>query len=308
MEILVFFLLAIAEYLIITILTTKIVKLKETVSINYSSFEFSDMGEKPYGLNILIKTIVPTIFMIIAAGVFYKIERNNYVENIYLIGIFYFFIRWVLEILLGRKELKNWEEEIWIFCASTIINLVLYYSFIKQTKQIFISIDELRDAIWISIITFVIVVIRDFIYKHIFIDNEKLEDRKEIYIKKKYNSFQKKYNRIIDTKDKELHAIVYSIMIYENYNRPYLIRMFENVKFLFSGEATLGIMQVNTKKIIGDKTSVKIGYKMLRERYLQKKKILIDNEELVNDVISSYNFGDKYLNEVKYIKGILEKI
>ena len=97
-------------------------------------------------------------------------------------------------------------------------------------------------------------------------------------------------------------------MIYENYNRPYLIRMFENVKFLFSGEATLGIMQVNTKKIIGDKTSVKIGYKMLRERYLQKKKILIDNEELVNDVISSYNFGDKYLNEVKYIKGILEKI
>jgi len=308
MKILLFLGLAVIEYIIINFLTTKITKLKEYVTINYSSFEFCDIGEKPYGLNILIKIICPTIFIIILSGIFYNLKISAFVEDIYWITIFYFLIRWFMIIcILSRKELINWKEEILVFTITISINLLLYYFFIKKTTQIFISIDELRDAIWISIITFTIVIIRNFIYNYVYIDNYNLEDRKENYILKKYEYFRNKYEDIITTKNKELHKIVYAIMIYENFNRPLLIRIIEKTKFLITGKATLGVMQVSSRVLINDRTSVKLGYEILKKRYFYNKKHIKEKDELLSETISSYNYGEKYLNEVLYIKEILEK-
>lgn len=308
MKILLFLGLALIEYIIINLFTAKITKLKEYVTINYSSFEFSDIGEKPYGLNILIRIICPTIFVVILSGIFYNFEISAWVENIYVITIFYFLIRWfVIICLLNRKELTNWKSEIFIFILTVGINLLVYYFFIKKTTQIFVSIDELRDAIWISIITFVIVVIKDFIYNHVYIENCKLENRKEKYILKKYEHFRNKYQDIIKTRNKELYTIVYAIMIYENFNRPFVIRCIEKIKFIITGRATLGIMQVNSRVLINDKTSVKLGYKRLKKSYFDNKKVLNNNDVVVTDTIASYNYGEKYLNEVLYIKEILDR-
>lgn len=309
MKILLFLGLAVIEYIIINFLTTKITKLKEYVTLNYSSFEFSDVGEKPYGLNILIKIICPTIFIIILAGIFYNFKLNSFVEDIYLITVFYFLIRWFIIIgVLSRKELVNWNREIIIFIITISINLFLYYFFIKKTTQIFISLEELRDAIWISIITFIIVIIRDFVYNYIYIDNDKQEDRKEKYILKKYEYFRKKYDDIITTKNKELHEIVYAIMIYENFNRPFLIRVVEKIKLLVAGEATLGVMQVKSRVLINDRTSVKLGYQILKKNYFDNKKHIKEKDRLLCETISSYNYGEKYLNEVLYIKEIISNM
>lgn len=309
MKILLFLGLAVIEYIIINFLTTKITKLKEYVTINYSSFEFSDIGAKPYGLNILIKIICPTIFIIILAGIFYNFKLNSFVEDIYLITIFYFLIRWFIIIgVLSRKELTNWNREIVIFIITISINLFLYYFFIKKTTQIFISLDELRDAIWISIITFIIVIIRDFVYNYIYIDNDKQEYRKEKYILKKYEYFRNKYDDIITTKNKELHEIVYAIMIYENFNRPFLIRIVEKIKLLFAGEATLGIMQVSSRVPINDRTSVKLGYQILKKSYFDNRKHIKEKDKILRETVSSYNYGEKYLNEVLYIKEIISNM
>lgn len=309
MKILLFLGLAVIEYIIINFLTTKITKLKEYVTINYSSFEFSDIGAKPYGLNILIKIICPTIFIIILAGIFYNFKLNSFVEDIYLITIFYFLIRWFIIIgVLSRKELTNWNREIVIFIITISINLFLYYFFIKKTTQIFISLDELRDAIWISIITFIIVIIRDFVYNYIYIDNDKQEYRKEKYILKKYEYFRNKYDDIITTKNKELHEIVYAIMIYENFNRPFLIRIIEKIKLLFAGEATLGIMQVSSRVPINDRTSVKLGYQILKKSYFDNRKHIKEKDRILRETVSSYNYGEKYLNEVLYIKEIISNM
>lgn len=308
MNIILFLILAIIEYVMILFLTNRLTKLKEYITINYSSFEFSDMGEKPYGLNILIKILFPVIFMIVSSGIIYKLKINELVENIYLIVIFYYLIRWCVSIfLLNRKELINWKEECILFGINVLINALVYYSFITKTTQIFVSVDELRDAIWIGIITFVFVIVRDFIYRYINVDNYKLEKRKEKYILKNYEYLKDKYQDIIKTKSKQLHMITYAIMIYENFNRPYVVRTLEKIKFFIKGNATLGIMQVNTRVLIDDRTSVKRGYNILKKNYFKNKKIFDNKEDLINETISSYNRGQKYLNEVKYIKNIIQK-
>lgn len=134
-----------------------------------------------------------------------------------------------------------------------------------------------------------------------------MENRKEKYILKKYEYFRNKYQDIITTKNKDLHKIVYVIMIYENFNRPFLIRIIEKIKFLIIGKATLSIMQVSSRVLINDRTSVKLGYDILKKSYIDNKKRIKDKAELLSQTISSYNYGEKYLNEVLYIKEILDR-
>ncbi|HIR59787.1 MAG TPA: hypothetical protein IAB38_07025 [Candidatus Onthousia excrementipullorum] len=114
-----------------------------------------------------------------------------------------------------------------------------------------------------------------------------------------------KYSNIVKTKNKKIKLLTYSIMIYENYNRPIVIRVFENIKFFITGQASLGIMQVTTQKFITNKESVKMGYKIIKDNYFSiRKKMKLENK--LKKVIFMYNKTNKYVEEVLYIYHLLE--
>ena len=139
------------------------------------------------------------------------------------------------------------------------------------------------------------------------------EVRKYKYIKNKYLNFKVKYGDIIKTKNKELSNITYSILLYENYNRPFIYRMTEYIKLIFTGRATLGIMQVSSRTMISSRTSVKRGYKIIKNNYYnlqrkyKKENLPLDIDFIIN-VINKYNNGRKYADEIVYIMTIIEKI
>lgn len=306
MKFLMFLFLALIEYIIITILTKKITNLKEYITINYDVFNFSPIGERKCGLNILIRIIVPTIYMVVCSGIFYKLNMNNMVSNIYLIAIIYFLIRWVTIIFIYcRKDLNDWKSETIIFIISAFINVFIYYFFITKTEDIFISVEELKNAVWISIITFVFLIIRDYIYKYIKVDERNSEKRKAKYISKKYKYLKDKYNYIIKAEDQYLKNITYAIMIYENYNRPLAIRIIEYIKFLCVGEATLGIMQVKTSKIITSEESVIDGYNKIREKYIEYKEKYKREDKVLERIVLDYNYSLEYYKEIQYIISII---
>lgn len=296
--------LAIFEQVLMLIITKEIIHLQyEYISIRYATFKFADKEEKFCGLNILIKLFFPLIYMIILSGIFYNINRQELVNDIYLVTIFYYILRWLnIIFILNRKELHDWKSEIIISIIGIIINIIIYDTFITKTTQIFISIDELRDGIWIGIITFFFVVLRDFVYTHAHTNALKSEQRKENYILKKYEYYKNKYDYIINEDNKQIENIVYGIMIYESYNRPAFWRIFEQLKCVITGEATLGIMQVKSRVPISDKTSVKKGYKIIKDEYNKKaSKEYYDEYEQLRDVISVYNLGSSYTDEILYI-------
>lgn len=306
MKLLIFLLLALIEYIIITILTKKIINLKEYITINYDVFNFSPIGERKCGLNILIRIIVPTIYMVICSGIFYKLNMDNVVSNIYLVGIIYFVIRWIAIIFIyDRKDLNDWKSEIIISIISTIINIFIYYFFIMKTKDIFISVEELKNAVWISTITFIFLIIRNYIYNYIKVDEKNSEKRKAKYISKKYKYLKHKYDHIIKTEDEYLKNITYAIMIYENYNRPFAIRIIEYIKFLYVGEATLGIMQVKTSKIITSEKSVISGYNKIKEKYNEYKEKCKNEDEILEKIVLDYNYSFEYYKEIQYIISVI---
>ena len=307
MKFLVFLVLGILEYILITFITGRLIKIKEYVTINYDVFSFVTMGERKCGLNILIKMIVPVIYTIICSGIFYKIGLNEYVQNVFILEILYFIIRWIFVVLIyDRRYLNDWKSEIITFFASTIIMLFIYFFLIIQTEELFVSVDELKNAIWVGCITYICIIIRDYIYNYAKVDESESKKRKIKYILSKYDYFKRRYGFIIDKEEENLQNLIYAIMIYENYNRPLLIRKMEYIKFFYNGEATLGVMQFQTKKIISDKESIEKGYNKIKQKYIEysKEKMCID--ELYNKVIFNYNNSIQYVGEVKYILEVIE--
>lgn len=310
MNYIIFVALSIIGYIITIIITNQIgVLKKEYIGIKYSSFEFSNNEKKPYGLNILIRMLFPACYIVICSGIFYETKNMKLVENIFLVSIFYYLVRWIyLIFILQRKELQNWKSEFIISIIGSVISWGVYEIFITKTTQIFVSIEELRDGIWIAIITFVFVLLREYIYKNAYIDNDKENKRKEIYILKKYEYFKNKYGKLIATDNKEITNLIYAIMIFENFNRPAFIRIFENFKCLFGIQATLGIMQVKTNTIISNKQSIELGCKIIEEKYeINKSK---NFEELyrcdvIDQTIFDYNPSYEYVDEVRSIYDVI---
>ena len=219
-------------------------------------------------------------------------------------NITYYVIKWIIMIIvLNRATLINWKNEIICFLFSFSLSWFIYKIFISKTTEIFIPINEIRDGIWIGIITFIIGIIIRTIYDKSHLNIKDARYRIKKYIVKKYYKFSSKYDDIIDIKNKEIKTLTYAIMIYENYNRPILIRLFEYIKLILSGKASLGIMQVSTTKFITSRESVELGYNIIKENYKSLKKM--DLEEKLKKVIFMYNKSDKYVDEVLYIYCVL---
>ena len=68
-------------------------------------------------------------------------------------------------------------------------------------------------------------------------------------------------------------------MIYEDFNRPKIVRYFEIIHFYITKKAhTLGIMQVRTNKMIDDQTSIILAIKKIKTATMTHKKHLKRNK------------------------------
>lgn len=107
------FLFSIIEYIITIIITNSINAVNcNYISLKYTSFKFYTSKDTPTGLNIIIKIFGPPIYIIIFSGILYELNFNNLVNNIYIVTLFYYVIKWlILIILLNRTFLIDWKNE-----------------------------------------------------------------------------------------------------------------------------------------------------------------------------------------------------
>lgn len=303
-----YILLALLEYFLLFLITSIInVFNYEYLHLKYSTFEFSNENSEN-GLNILIKMFFPTIYLILVSGFLYNLNLIELNSNIYLINIFYYFINYVtLIVFLGRVELIDKKSEIKTSIFSIALSIFMYYIFINKTTNIFIDIDELKNGVWLAIITFFYSIFTKKIYYNSTIDSCSHNKNTIKYIDKKYQKFVQKYDNFINCHDTCIKNIIYSIMIFENYNRPWIIRKMEYIKLLLFKSSTLGIMQVYSTKIISDEESVIIAVNIIENYYNSLPKKLEKNKK-IEKTIYKYNHSDNYVKEVKYIYDLLSTL
>jgi hypothetical protein len=271
-------------------------------SIGYIEVSIFVKAEEAPALNFLIRVLSPIVYIIIVAATFYHFKLDRFVENIYFVNVYYILFRLIFNLVTNRGLLLNWYRQILYWVTILIISYFTYIKLIHQKTNILPDFTSIANELWIIILIFIFQVTNN-----IRLSQDGTEKRKENYLNNRYRFFKKLYSESIKTiaQNNILEAISYAILIYEDFNRPKLVRFIENIKFRLTKKPhTMGVMQVYTHKFLNDKQSVIKGVNKVVEAYTNYlQNIGIQKDEYYEwpaytAIISNYNKGDNYTSEV----------
>ena len=134
---------------------------------------------------------------------------------------------------------------------------------------------------------------------------------------RRYYKYESIYRNIITPffsqfQSEEFELLFFSIMIYEDYNRPAFLRQCERILLWLSKMChitrpmTLGIMQVRTDSIISDEESVRIAAQRLFDHIKTTGYFRNSYEYTINRFIFEYNPSQLYTDQVNKLMSILK--
>ena len=131
-----------------------------------------------------------------------------------------------------------------------------------------------------------------------------IKNRKRKYIIENYNRLDKEYGKVINeisTDNNPFRLIILSILIFENFNRPRIIRLFERIWVrLTKQKTTQGIMQTLAERPLSDLDSVKNGTNYLFTKYSEYAKEE-SSYSLFRRTIKRHCPDKKYIRQVLFI-------
>ncbi len=245
------------------------------------------------GFNLIYRIIYTPIFILILSFIFGLSEATGINEWLWAIAVIVaLFQMAVLLILSFRVLLVNLKLYITTFVLSILASIYLCIEVIPNGIQAFIpDKKDIGLEIMLAFLAFVYGII-----KNISETNDSYQNRLERYVLFRKKKILKKYQGLFDGYSEDEINIALSIIIYEDYNRPYVIRSIEKVV----GAETTDITQ--TKGVRSDKE----GIKKLLKRIKQKLKKGIMPDKAVTVIANEHNPGsNKYSQEVLKIYGVL---
>ncbi len=286
---------------------------------SYSSFNFNDISEDNFSDNFFQFLIHPAIFLAIISALLQYLSFDALVRSLWLVVPFYWAIRFIIALLQDMLRFINLRLQFVMLISSLLLSegafFLIILPLLDRGKEIFIDLEQFRDAFWFAVLCFIAKFIWDFakqgmIGKVIYPPQKKSQE-----IIRRYDKFYFKYAEIVDKSiDREcrfhsalqkerFRCMAFAIMIYESHNRPFAFRAMEYiVKFFCPGKTmSLGIMQVQTDKLISNKTSI-----LLAVRKLYKSFSAGEGTDAIDKAIDDYNPSIDYFNEVKIIYHILK--
>lgn len=303
---------------ILAVITHKLVSISGSylheigrVQESYAVFTFSDDRHESMTVNILMNVFIPNICMIFLFAAVTALKWENITRLMILYCASYYIYRFILIcLILDRRYLYNFKYECSMALIGILLGVLLNIFFLKEKNNIFISVSELKEELWFAIILVIYGTIKNILDLKVKQNDVLTEQQLRKYIEKKFENLYKKYGSVLDINSKNSYLCItlFAIMIFENFNRGSIIRIFEKIKVKTGHEATLGIMQVKSNSIISDRESVSRAYDLiiLYGKDYQEKEL---SEGEVKDIAEKYNGGEKYSESIAYIYSrILEYI
>lgn len=290
----------------------------QSYSMGYFALSIFTKYDEAPAFNFVFRILSPIVFLFVSASILYYFKFDRYIHNFYMVSFYYILIRALINISTGKGSLLNWYRQIAYWSFIMFFSYYSYTNIIVTKKNLLPDFSNLANELWIIIILFIYKIANGIELPHSGTDK-----RKEDYIKARFTEYSNKYGHIISKLGNDkLVSIAYAIIIYENFNRPLVIRYLENISFLIRRKPhTLGIMQVNTNKIINDEESIMIGIEKIRVDYEHLMENLDGNYEkryweddtepnwrdgdIITDLVAKYNGGTSYRSEVVEIQSIL---
>ncbi|MCB9202347.1 MAG: hypothetical protein H6604_04770 [Flavobacteriales bacterium] len=279
---------------------------KNSFSIGYMQMSLFYKEEEAPAYNYLLRVFAPIVFLIIVSTILYKFGLDYLTENIYLVSVYYVLFRVFFNLFINNRFLLiNWKRVLFNSLSIILGSYLVYEYLIKHKINIIPDFNTISNELWIIIIIFIYQILNKIQFS-----KEGSIQRKNKYLNNRFIKFKNLYEDIIVEKVKypELKNLIYSIMIFEDFNRPKVIRQLERLSNKITKEPhTIGIMQIKSHDNITDYESVELAIDKLNNSYENEKKSFLENNKenvdfdfdwILGNIISSYNKGDLYYNEI----------
>lgn len=272
---------------------------------------FAKSDEAP-AFNFVFRVLSPVVYLFLIASILYFFELDRYVYNFYMVSFHYIAIRLFVNIVTERRMLLDWYRQALYWICIIVLSYYSYIKIIVTKKNLLPDFSSLSNELWIIIFVFLYQMLNK-----LELSNESTEKRKTNYIRLKYIIFASKYGSTIKAlNNSRLISLAYAILIYEDFNRPFIIRVLERLSFIVTNRPhTLGVMQVKTGKLINDEDSVHLGIGKIMEDYNQLAKNVgqdynkndsYTEYKLMTDLVSKYNGGAEYNQAVSELVNLIE--
>lgn len=238
---------------------------KHSYSIGYMQISMFLKREESPAFNFLFRIISPIVYLFLISAILYKLNLDRFVHNIYLVSLYYLLFRLIFNLLTNRAILMNWFRQSLYWIAILSISYYSYDKIISNRINLLPDFKDFTNELWIIIAIFLFHTLNN-----IRTSDKYTVKRKDSYLKNRFNLFKKKYHSIIEKEisNSKLQALVYAIIIYEDFNRPKVARIAENISFrLTKKKHSLGVMQVQTNEFINDEKSVELGVEKIKKNY-----------------------------------------
>lgn len=220
------------------------------LGLGYVQISLSMQVDTAPVFNYLFKVLAPVVFMILLYAFFQKCSLDRLNSYIYWVVIDYWLIRFIITILKERLGLVNWIVQ-FLYWISSIGLAVWVYSLFDKTS-VLPSPASLVEQLWLVIILFLYSVLNK-----VEPSRKKTELRINRYITKRYLQFRIDYEHLLNDTGAFQKAVLYSIMIFEDFNRPRFARFLEKILYRRStNKHTYGIMQVTSNRFLTDEESI----------------------------------------------------
>lgn len=261
----------------------------------YADFRSIILSEKNFSGNFFLQILNPILFASIACAYFENILSADSCVLFWIIVPIYWSMRLVFLFVKNYRTLLNLR---YIVVPGILANLFSYAVFdfviqplIYSTDTIFITQTALRDALWYGIIAYIFAFACKVYQSYMPAKSIAPTDKWQKFILQRKQIFSARYGKVIQTLidknypanesnkesepdgKKEFIALLYAIMIYEDFNRPSYLRCIENILARlpapFHREYTLGIMQMRSDKPLTDEESISCAIMHFLPMYLE---------------------------------------
>ena len=256
--------------------------------------------EQNLKIKFLHEVILVSIYFLTIAGIFYEMNISTY----YLYAIM-LIVSMVEIFLLYYKELSTSRNPYSFYKYIFLVTVVYLINrlFIDKVKGTFLTLEELKSFIWILVFLYLYWYLRKFLREKS--NKIMLSKIKDDYLMIQYVHLKNEYYQIIKSKNKNLTPLIYSIILYENIKRPFILRKIDIILYRLDGiPRKFGIMQIKNKTVLSDVDSIKRGIKRIEIINKQLSPNLKNIQKNIK-ILEKYHYQKE---EVKDIINIYQKI
>ncbi len=274
---------------------------------SYAVFTFRADQNKSMSTNIFMNILIPNVCFIFIYMLLYKADIGCRFEDLIFYVVFYYVYRILLICcILKRKELLNVWYEFFSLGVGIFIAYFLANYFLIKPEYVFVEVQELVNEFWLLVLLILyrfIVLLMDKIFSQKNVVSRSMLDK---YIKNKFNYFYNTYKMVIHIteEDKNVWILLFSIMIFENYNRGGIKRKLERIKIWFGRSATVGIMQIKSSENVSDEGSITLAYDKIKNEIMAEDLAMgidVEDEMKIKYYAYQYNPDEDYSKSISFI-------